>query len=599
MREDSLLLRDIATSMNEKRNGTLDVREFEERYCKYSIMDDVASIADIEKGLEVRMVSERFKGIESPLTITGENTWEKIDSVLPQGLDDKIKSSLIVALGHIVLNDLKHEFVNVILPEGLDIVSSGMLKLSRIEKLVGQRIEWLLEIWNIQINNVRRTILQEMDGLLKTGVTVRDFIDAIDKGYQQLYEIMPHNAMLIELQGIRSVVVESQDTDSLDEATTRQLRRMIAKEKSQLSMTEVWPQVSLRDDTLVKLQHRPLINAYRKSINVLANPVLYKVFKFLSKITRPGQPTINRIIEILNYPRPSAVRFIDNMLPLVVERFVPALSKLGLRYRYLIAPKRGRPLPKNAIVSSMALKEGLRGVAVHVEPKEVDGPEHLVEGTRQLLVDIETISMRIDLFDETNNRWLTPWTEKRLPRPVAMALTQTERSMLDEPLPPRAIELLSILWGSCNSKKSRGHLLKYFGLQRVMASFANNLLNNGTLKFLYHPALEFTGLSSELFIAASEMKGTDLKKTRDWLTRLVPFSRVLISDVSRRERGDLVAEIRIPQFTEAIIKGVITDRLDKIAGDYIVDSVAQRTTFYLTGLIRAFDFKNGIWRDPW
>ncbi len=599
---DVAALRGIAIFSEEPPRGELNAEIFEEKYCESSIEDVRIRSEEIERRLGVMEVSGAFRGIERPLSILGETLREQVESVLPPGLDENERTSLGLAIGHILLNDMSPAILVEPLPQGLDALAAGVLAINNIAQLIGKRPRLLYEIWKWRSREIKKRVLSQIYERVKETTDLGEIESELEQQQMALSKSLPQDNLLLEkIPEWRVLIGSFAREDMASTSVGATLRKLIRGEQDRLEKSIPGKiEVTLRADTLVRREHRPLLHALGQSINVLQRREIYDLFLDLSAELRLNQPTVARIMKITGLAESTAGQFLQRVQPIIVERLVPSLSSLGLRYRYLLGTYHNVPLPNAGKVDSLLVGARRRKVTVHVEPYHSQGPKRPMRGVRQFVVDRERVSFRLDLFNRATGDWLAPWVEgKRPPRIRARAFAETQLAEEPERLPPRAIELLSVLWALRMNNRARLRVLKHLKMNTVMSEMGRLFVRQGLLSVMYHPSIRFIGLPESLFVAASDLRPSDITHLTKWIATLFPFARVRYSNVRRGEQGDLVAEILLPRFSRAIAKEIITKRLSEVAEFHLAESIISNASFYLSGLYRAYDFKKRRWLDPW
>ncbi|MHA1770731.1 MAG: hypothetical protein ACTSYL_08735 [Candidatus Thorarchaeota archaeon] len=598
--EDIVALRSIAVFLNDPSDLILNTTLFEKKYCERSINHDSIRTEEIQRLLRVNEVSRRFRGIDQPLVVTGSNVRKKIESVLPPTMKQPIRDSLVVALGHIILNDVDQRIFHDIVPAGLDFLAAGILAISQSAKIAGQRIPWLEKIWQWHTELTKKKILQHLVAQSYREITAEEYKKDFERARDTLFSVSSQDPLLQERFPEWLASIAGQDTTQpVEQTILKPLRKSLRNELEKYNLVWGAHPIALRAESIIRKEHLPMVQSILSSVNILQCREIYDIFEYLSSKSKFNEPTIEKVMEITGLSTSVAAQFLSRGTShLIIEHAFPSLSVLGLRYRYLINPQRREKLPSDGIAMSILVGPRRSQITAHIEPIDSQGPSSLSNEIDQLTVELETISLRIDLFDRETGEWTAPWIDRRPPRIRTRTIVTTPAG-IRERITPRGVDLIGILWGIHTNRRIRQRVLKQMNLQRPMIDLSGALLQKRVLNLIYHPALEYIGLPETLSVIAKRIKASAIKKFTDWITKLFPVARVLYSDVKRGELGNVIAEIRLPPYSKAIVKGILSEYLADITEQHMVEPIIRKKTYYTSVLFNGYDFKKRKWIDPW
>ena len=376
--------------------------------------------------------------------------------------------------------------------------------------------------------------------------------------------------------------------------------------------------VNLRPDGPLALTWQKQLARLRRYINVLRNPVIGPLCSILSKDNKPRRLVSKDIAKILKtYERKAWIT--KNHLELILtERFLPAVSALGLRYRYIISSREGqidatpkvfrREFGSPGLVTRMLGFELYRDdkdrvhrlpvdIYIHVEPIYSKLPEYLKnKNLINLGIDTESISFRLDLFNPNKS---VPWSANLSSRrtfPQNEPLWLRRDLSLKKPisLTLRQAELLGVLWSHKGSFSSRQRLIDLLGYPRRTVRYALEiLLEKEALSVMYHPALELSGLPELLMFVVQDAPPKIINNITRWFLGTLPYVHIKISKSGR----DLIAYLRMPlnMWDSA---NQVRDKLQSEV-DIRMIFIKRSRSYYMTLPNRLFDRENQVWRDPW
>jgi hypothetical protein len=352
----------------------------------------------------------------------------------------------------------------------------------------------------------------------------------------------------------------------------------------------------------------------RRHINVLRNPIIGPLCLFLSKKNKPRRLVSKNIAKILKTSERKALVTKNYLELVIVERFLPIVSTLGLKYRYIVKYRKyrkgqGHVIPSHfrvdfdspGLVTQMLGFELFRKdkdtvvrkpveIQIHVEPINSESPKFEKNDRMiNLVMDKESISLRLDLYNPDKKRPLDEplWLKRDLPIAKSIALT------------PRQAQLLGVLWAHRGSSTSRQKLINLLGYPRRTAQYAlEYLFNKKALSVMYYPAPELSGIHEMLMFIVQDAHCELIDEiTRRFLEE--ETNRYVHLKKSRTGR-DLIAYLRMPSGEFKMWDSANTFRdeyLDR--ADIRMIFIKKIRSYYITLPIRLFDTDNQIWIDPW
>jgi len=600
---DMTILREIVKYSNPHVGEPPQLDEFERHHCSGSITVEAPQKREsIARALRVEEVSLRFRPIEDPIVMSGGSTREIIESILPPGLDKQDKESIVLALGHIVADDIAVWGRDEVIPQGTDWLAASLLTIHRVARFCSENVNWLRHLWEHHLNQTRKTALTMLLMELREAPSREDTIEILEQHRRAIAEVSPLDRTAAQdIPEWVEIVRQTPVKRPLPTSVVRALRKRIQAAAGGGWRRRRWPTLTIRADMLAPNRYQDLLDRLRADICVLRNRDVYAICEYLLNIRQPGHPTLADMREMLGVSKTGAKGLYTMLALTMVERYVPNLPVLGLRYRILVSPGRRAQLPDRGLAYSFGIGSSRRRMTFHLEPISSSGPQSLPNRTLQILADEETVSFSLALFNKSEGWWRTPWAQGgRLPRKKGVA-TITTLPTGEEVVRPtnRDVDLMSLLWASHNLRLKRQWLIRTLGYpERTLRLSQSKILRHRLMLLMYHPTVEFAGLSDGIVVVASNMRRGDARRVAEWLGRLAPLSRVLT--ISRRSDlpGGVAAELWFPAGTSPIAAGAIRERLSRTSGTSVVDNIVRYDSFLLTAMHRIFDRRRG-WIDPW
>jgi hypothetical protein len=391
----------------------------------------------------------------------------------------------------------------------------------------------------------------------------------------------------------------------------KELRRQIGLKQdddtvtppAQFLMREKWGDAVIGTERVSGFPRQDVLTKLQSELNILRYEPLVRVCKSLAKSESPGRLTAPSMTKILGVKGRSAYLYADRMSQLVSEIYMPSLAHMGLKSRYIFTKLSKSAIDSRGVSDRLALShnEDFQVATVHVEPTESSGPppEVVPEGSSQFITDTGLVSFRMDLFDREMRNWRADMWDSRGPLETSRKWLMRDTS--SRPLHPsiptqRELDLISVLGAIKASQSSRKWLLNSIGYPgRTLERVLPKLIREKKLRLLYHPQLDYTGLTDGLVVAARFGLVRDLDDFIDWVSASAPYARI---HYSRKEKS-FVALLRLPELRGGIATGPIVEKLEGISTGFLTASLLQRRRYQMTAYHRIHDSTGRSWRDPW
>ena len=585
-------------------------------------------------------------------TLNNVNIRELIKSLLPRYLADMEdfvdseerkmmeyrRSSFSYALSRIVIEKVPRITELSIMNKGLDTLSSAVLTLYAITNAVNQNIPWLYNIWNFEINRIKAKSLEMiLDSLSSKSDmdTIEAALERADEGFNRFLAQEGERGLFEDpfSKKIRDWIKDVKNDKKKIIQRKKNLRENVSKEIQFLkgfsayltreiyvqgdALTH-WPIVSLRADGPISYTHESLLRNIRNEINILRYQPIYNLCSLLSSSENPNQPTGYDLERISEFKGRTAFYTINEIEQLLIQQYLPSFKKMGLRYRYIFTPRQRPGVLSDGLIERMILlkkieaddgqvrekkntEPDIRGCTIHLEPSWSKGPNirSYEKGTLEAVVEEETISLNLSLFNSENGNWLLapPDVDSKPKRRNKGLISRTTTTSSDDPvvLSDRQIELLSLLWSIPMSRHQRKSLLERAEYpQRTANRMLRQMLHEKTLRLVYLPALELTSLTDGFIIMAhcnDRRSRNDLIDSIQWN---LPFARVLMGD-----SNDVVAHARVPSKKSDIFGLRIENSMKEYATNSFLARQRSMKTYRMTALHRIHNRRSKKWKDPW
>ncbi|MHA2026886.1 MAG: hypothetical protein ACW98U_13385 [Candidatus Thorarchaeota archaeon] len=587
------------------------------------------------------------------ITPSGSKLLTQIASLLPSNLSLSEMKSLSYILSRIINDEVLSSFKWPVVPEGLDSLSAALYTINIITQVTGNKVRWLLPIWTLKaidfkLETLRGTLKKRdrYESREKSLIKAKDNIEKylrkekysgqdplsgkIDKWLGPIQSYLDKRKALKDAK--RQLAQYRKGTD-LEEAKINEFENQISKlakamanlastigkndklleseilalRTSNQQLTE-WTNYSLNPTGPLAFDHEYLLKNLRDDINILNYEPLIKMCEFLRNVEQPGPPSATDIKRVLGLKQRMANYSLARLGLLINERYIFSPSKLGLRYRYIFTKKQKPGVLSDALIErlTMSLNDSYSGCTVHMEPTRSEGPpdDILPDGAIQLLADSEDLSMRLDLFDEREQRWnLTPAHETD---PLSKTTTRSRNSKWlfqssDNSshsvthLSPTEIDNLGILSVSTGLRSSRKWLFEQLQFNPTTSRrYVKRMLDRNIFRLMYLPSLEYCGLPLGLIIGGQFNSENNRNLLRKWMISNLPFSRIFTDDST-----SLIAYLRLPADAITPIRGILGETLEPEAKNWFVSAVLSNQTYHLTTFHRLAKETGDDWKDPW
>jgi hypothetical protein len=595
----------------------LDETLFEKSFHLVPLPRKTLSIESFKKELNYEMVKELI-GHMKFLKPTGRTARQQIESILPRNLeltksDVRDTKSLSYIFARIATDRMPKKTKLPLVVPGLDCLSAAILSVYSTAQTTGQNVQWLYHLWSFRIEEFKTKILERiLDGFSNvpeaknlSGI----FDDAEEKVRLAFGDDDPF---------LTKIVIWAREAQETKKDAIKILERKISEETARLKgFTDIESKgtievrdipatplniLALRPDGPPASKYERLLQLLRQEINILRYTPSVRLLIRLSNNNKVDRITAEDIEETSQFRGRSAYYALERIENFIHERYIPSLNRLGLRYRYIFTPRQRPGVLSDGLVERMILNEqDIRGCTVHTEPPWTNGPDPRTfpEGSFEAVVEDEVLSMRLNKYDVENNRWeldvsdkVPKKTDRRNGYLEWSTHTGDNETLL---LTDRQIELVSILWGFEGSRTSRKWLLDRVGYPyRTANRLLHQMREQGVLKLLYHPALEFCGLPDGLIVVANCFDRRSRNSLIGQLSERLPYVRVLFGD-----SNDVVAHARIPPKMSDIISGKIREVLKETSDHSFAGRLRETKTFRMTVLHRIRNSNTQSWKDIW
>ncbi|MFW9953798.1 MAG: hypothetical protein ACFFD3_04520 [Candidatus Thorarchaeota archaeon] len=368
-----------------------------------------------------------------------------------------------------------------------------------------------------------------------------------------------------------------------------------------------------RVDSSLIPDNPPFVSHSKERIMALNYAPLVEICRALSSHTKPHLLTRVEVSKILNMPWNTARYRIALIDLLLSENFIPVYRNLGLKRRWILTRERKKLDASPGLLQRLKLRYGEFGAAfVYAEKDESEGPWRLSLGAKQYVTENETISFRMDLYNQKERHWIfRPWEnpESWMKKPniwngdntkwlVRKTDVITKNGDL---LKPQKMRLFSSLLANRGSLTYRKMLLGLLGSKSTtMKQRTDTLCSEGALTVLYHPSLDYAGLPEGILVAISGLEKKSLSAISKWFMGSMPYLHMFDG-----QKGDFLAIIRLPEFSTGITISFLNEFLQskelgfRIETPFHINSIEESRTYDLTMTSKLFDEKKRVWLDSW
>ncbi len=575
MVEDLTILRDLIADSSAwtVETAKLDESLFEQSFGLRPLPDKSTTGIAINRAIGHEEVTDKVTTRMKPLVPFGLTIRSQVSSLLPTNLSPAEIDTLSYVFSRFVLEDTPKDTDWPIVPEGLDSLSAALFTINMVSHLIGKENPWLLPLWLMKIRELRMESLLKIYDALVSGNKIDDIIDDIEEVKETLTSLPPQDPLyevitkwLSALDAVKKKAKQkvAQTINATASKVLDQINLRKRADHEQLTLTH-WNIHALRPDGPTASVHESFLKMFRENINILDYEPLVKVCEFLSNCEEVGRPTAADIEKVVSTKRRMSHYTLQKMSLVLTERFIPSMTKLGLKYRFIFSEKRKPLVRSNGLLERMELAESdYETCTVILEPKESRALSQLIPSSSlQLTADSELISLRLDLYDRKSGKWEHgPWDEpsksKRRTQQWLFRESQYDKKSPVK-LTSRQIDLLGPVLTYRGLRGSRMWMLNELGIpEKTARGYIRKMLDEKVLRLLYTPALEYCGLPEGL-IAVSRFKQKQLRDSFiEWLTERVPYARIFTD-----RSTSMIAFIRLPLYSTDIVAGAIEEKNTK------------------------------------
>jgi len=610
---------------------------FEKTYGLKSIPKTAVSNEMLNRALGFEKIRDEIKISIRKVQPRGKSLIAQIKSLLPNLPDIEVES-LSYVFSRIVSERIPKETRWPFVPKGLDALTAALLNLYIISSTVNQKVPWLLTLWKLKIKEVKVAALESIKKSLSQDAD-RSFIEEVMEKVDR--DIRIAHGQVSELDITLSqdplsrkiadwILLISSKASDLQKIKT-QLRKEVLENiadlkgfsatletKIDVQSTPItkWDILALRSDGPAAYKHEPLLQLIRCEINILRYDAVRKMCVNFAHLEEPGHPFLNDLNEVSDLTGRTAYYEMHRLEPLFNECYIPALQKIGLRYRFIFTPNQKPGIRSDGLIERMILlkrkkdekdveesreiNQDIRGCTIHIEPNWSQGPDprQFQKGTYEAVVEDEIVSLNLNHFDLENEEWLTEKDER--PRGLQKDSLLLQRSTVrvdNKPflLSARQAELIGLLWSLQGPRSQRKWLLDSVGYPRQTGNrMLRTMLDNQVLRLLYLPALEFSGLPDGLIAYANCIDRKSRDQFVNYIIESQPFARIYIGD-----SNDVIARIRTPLKKSDSVSGDLKEKLPEFSDRFFTARMRQTKTYKIATIHKLRQPRTGEWTDPW
>lgn len=624
---DATILRQLISNVFQidLEKQALDIALFEKTYGLGAVPKKAVAADTIESVLGLGQESVDFQIAMSKRTPKGNALIPQIQSLLPNNVKRGERESFTYALSRIVTERFSKKTRWPILPLGLDTLSASLLQLFIISRAVNQRIPWMIAIWKTKIRDAKIVTLDSIQKTLTQKRNAEEIEEALQEADEKFNEALSLDLKMDnpdplsqKISGWIATISASKDKP-LEEISTnyqtvlRDVRDTIAEIKEhnkslkkkeinvQSDIATNWNNLTLRSDGPVSEEHKTLLRLLRMEFNILRyNPIRNLCIK-LAHVETPNHPSVIDLMQVSDFTGRNAYDELQRLQPLFNEFYIPNLSKIGLRYRYIFADSQRSGVDSEGLFEKLEfIEEDIRSCSIHLEPMWSVGPDIRLFSGRftEAVVEDEIVTLNLNHYDLKKGDWAAlKHDEAHSKQKDNLLIQRSTRTENNTPftLLAKQAEVLGILWSLEGPVTHRNWLLDAVNFRRQTATQNLGLmLENKVLRLLYLPALECCKLPDGLVAFAN----CSDRKSRDRLVNHIiesqPFSRIHIGD-----SNDVVAHIRSPSKQSDTVAGALSGKMQEFSDNHFTARMQERRTHKIPVFYRLLDPKTKKWRNPW
>jgi len=355
-----------------------------------------------------------------------------------------------------------------------------------------------------------------------------------------------------------------------------------------------------------------VVHRLRSKVKILKFTPLVRTCEHLADTTRPVAITKALVKRATGLSYSWCQRLADDISLVMTERFILSMRSLGLRYRCVLTDRqRFSDMPKLGLAWRASLTKDCspKNITMYLEPIESEGPtpEQIPEDAVQFTVDTETVSMRMDHFDEMKKdrgavgAWeVAPWKKTRkAPEDIPSWLFRRSPSAGGNAhnLSKAKVDILGPVWMHRGSHSSRKRLLRELGFpDGTVLKYLKNMIDDSMMSVLYHPALEYSGIPECVVVAVFGAPRRMIERISEYIVHFSPYVDLLTCSSGR----NLYAHIHVPAFRAMLLLGPVKQRLDGFGVNHMTGTMDTYRSYLLTILHRLYVRKGPVsWRNPW
>lgn len=386
----------------------------------------------------------------------------------------------------------------------------------------------------------------------------------------------------------------------------RQLKDELRSFRTHKNEITEWTYQSLHADGFAPSRYQYVLKNLRSGLNILKYSPLFKMCSYLSKNEQPGHPTATDIVKHMGLKKGMA-HYIRRRLELLLhEHYFLSPANIDLRYRFIFTEKQRSGVTSDGSFERMHLSgseiyEGSlahSGCTVHLEPRNSQGPSEsqIPLKSFQITVDSELISMKLDLFDLKDEKWIVkPWQSASQRRSSKWLFRETRpQSMRTLPTPTEIDILGPTLYLQCLRPNRRWFFEKSGMNYQTARQYLTNMIRKEIFGLLYLPALIYCGLPLGLIIGGHFKSTASRSSFIKQITSTLPFARILTD-----ESTNLVGYLRIPVEKRTAVRSNLGTQLSETTDHSFISGIVSQQSYLLTTFHRLYRPSDNEWNDPW
>jgi len=561
----------------------------------------------VEESLGLPALTRTLKH-QLSLSAEGPDVPAMVMALLPRSMPPDIREDLSNALALVVRD---RTFVHDSWPliySGLTNLGSAIIHIHRIARLMQQRVDWLLAIWEREITRVEIKAAREVLASITANATCGGVRSAIEDALTDIRELLPRSVFAADKiePWLNRIVGSQSDTlleDVLVDGTTGRPSTPLMKEQLRQAISDrheretIWSAVSPSADGAVAYGHYDLIRSFHRSLVALDDKRVLLLSQRLARRKPRSGLTSAYISRTIHVKRHEA----DVLGQIMAETYSPNLQRLGIQLRLILTKNALSAFQTNGLCEKLLIDDQRYNLALaFVEPSGSPGPaESTLDGSRHIVADSKTVSMCFHTSDDERSSG-SKHSRRRNDR-LILSIGGPAAKRATRPS-PREVDTMGLLWGMDGTGRRREELLNRCQVPKSTRAYTRDrILQERMMSVMWHPRLEYSGLPDGLLIAASRVDARDRDRFRNWLLDAAAYVEVL-ENHPKSGTCDIVATVRVPKGDVSVLGTMAQGELADLGvepEDYVLCRIRRQSTYRLSALGRIFDDRACEWTDPW